>query len=88
MLIIAPGQAAQYGYFFSIFLNVKISCVFSLESSHPGNSNDYTQHAVINIKKKIILIYFKYNNVCSYRVFSLELKNEFETAVVNEPSVF
>ena len=29
-----------------------------------------------------------YNNVCSYGIFSKGLKNEYETAVVNEPSVF
>ena len=26
-------------------------CVFSLESPHRGDSNEYTQHAIINIKK-------------------------------------
>ena len=30
-----------------------------------------TQHAIINIKKKITLSYPKYNNVCSYGIFSL-----------------
>ena len=28
---------------FSIFFNMKVSCVFSLESPHLGNSNEYTQ---------------------------------------------
>ena len=51
-------------------------------------SHEYAQHAIINIKKKITLNYPKYNNVCCYRIFSRGLKNEFETAVVNEPSVF
>ena len=27
--------------------------MFSLESPHRGDSNEYTQHATINIKKKI-----------------------------------
>ena len=45
-------------------------------------------HTIINIRKKITLNYPKYNNVCSYGIFSLGLKNEFEKAVVNEPSVF
>ena len=41
------------------------------------------------IKNKITLNYSKYNhNVCRYRFFSEALKNEFEIAVVNEPSVF
>ena len=39
-------------------------------------------------EKKIILNYLKQNIVCSYGSFSLELKNEFESVVVNEPSVF
>ena len=62
--------------------------VFSLESPHRGDSNKNTQHTSINIIKKIILNYSKYKNVCSYGNFSLGLKNEFEIAVVNEPSVF
>ena len=62
--------------------------MFSFESPHRGDSNEYTQHAIINIKKKITLNYPKYNNVCSYGIFSKGLKNEFETAMVNEPSVF
>ena len=61
--------------------------MFSLELPHRGDSNEYTQHAIINIKKKITLNYPKYNDVCSY-VFSKGLKNKFETAVVSEPSVF
>ena len=67
---------------------MKVCCVFSFESPHRGDSNEYTQHAIINIKKKITLNHPKYNNVCSYGIFSKGLKNEFETAVVNEPSVF
>ena len=62
--------------------------MFSLESPHGSNSNEYTHHAIINIKKKITLNYPKYNHVCSYETFSKGLKNEFETAVVNQPSVF
>ena len=56
---------------FSIFFNMKACCVFSLESPHRGDSNEYTQHAIINIKKKTTLNYHKYDNVCSYRIFSL-----------------
>ena len=43
--------------------------MFSLESPHRGDSNEYTQHAIINIKKKITLNYLKYNSVCSYGIF-------------------
>ena len=35
---------------FSIFLNMKVECVFSLESPHRGNSNEYTQYTIFNIK--------------------------------------
>ena len=31
--------------------------MFSLESPHRGDSNEYTQHTIINIKKKITLKY-------------------------------
>ena len=39
---------------FLILFNMKVCCVFSLESPHRGDSNEYTQHTIIN-KKKIIL---------------------------------
>ena len=29
-----------------------VCCVFLLESPHRGDSNEYTQHTIINIKKK------------------------------------
>ena len=41
----------------SIFLNMKVYCVFSLESPHRGDSNEYTQYTIFNVKKKIALIY-------------------------------
>ena len=44
--------------------------MFSLESPHRGDSNEYTQHAIINMKKEITLNYPKYNNVSSYGIFS------------------
>ena len=63
--------------------------MFSLESPHRGDCNEYTKHTNFNIKKKkITLNYSKYNNICRYGIFSKGPKNEFETAMVNEPSVF
>ena len=59
--------------------------MFSLESPQSGNSNDYTQCTIFNTKKKITLNYPK---VSSYGIFAIGLKNEFETAAVNESSVF
>ena len=45
---------------FSIFFNMKVCCLFSLESPHRGDSNEYTQYTIFNIKKRIALIHPKY----------------------------
>ena len=34
------------------FFNMKVCCVFSLESSRLGDSNEYTQHTIIIYKKR------------------------------------
>ena len=34
------------GIFFSIFFNMKVFGVFSLESPHGGDSKEYTQHTL------------------------------------------
>ena len=47
------NQSARSG---GIIGNMKVSCVLSLESPHRGVSSEYTQHTIINIKKKITLI--------------------------------
>ena len=44
---------------FSIFFNIKVCCVFSLESPHRSDSNKYTQYTIFNIKKKMSLNYPK-----------------------------
>ena len=59
--------------------------MFSLESPQRGDSNECTQYTVFNIKKKN---HTKLSKICSKGIFSLRLKNEFEAAMVNEPSVF
>ena len=59
--------------------------MFSLESPHKGDSNEYTQYFIFNIEKKITLNYPK---SAAMGFFSKGLKNEFEIPVVNEPSVF
>ena len=56
----------------------------SLESPHRGDSNEYTQYTIFNMKKKNTLNYPK----SAMGFFSKRLKNEFETAMVNKPSVF
>ena len=65
----------------SIFFNMKACCVFSIESPHRG-----AQHVIIDIIST--LNYLTYFNVCSCGIFPCGLKNEFEKAVINEPSVF
>ena len=70
---------------FSILYNLKVCCMFSLESPHRGDSNEYIQYTIFNIKQKIIL---NYTLSAAMGFCSKGLKNEFETAVVNEPSVF
>ena len=54
---------------FSTFFHMKECCVFSLELPHRGDSNEYTQHTIINIKVKITQNYPKYNNVSSHGIF-------------------
>ena len=65
---------------FSNVFNMTVCCEFLLESPHRGDSNESTQYTIFNIKKKIDLNYPKY--------VGMGLFPEFETAVVNEPSVF
>ena len=59
--------------------------MFSLESPDRGDSNEYTQYTIFNMNKKITL---NYPRSAAMGFFSKGLKNGFETAVVNEPSVF
>ena len=72
-----------YRDIFLIFFNMKVCCVFSLESPHRGDSNEYTQYTIFNMNE-----HPKLSQICCYGLFFKGLKNEFETAVVNEPSVF
>ena len=64
----------------SIFFNMKAFCVFLLESPHRGDFDEYTQYTIINIKRK--------SPKPAAIGFSQGLKNEFETIVVIEPTVF
>ena len=59
--------------------------MFSLELPHQGDLNEYTQYTIFNIKKEY---HTTLSKICSYGIFSKGFKNEFETAVVNGPSVF
>ena len=59
--------------------------MFSLDSPHRGDSNEYTQYTFFIIKKKVTL---NYPRSAAMGFFIMRLKNEFETSVVNESSVF
>ena len=59
--------------------------MFTLESPHRGDSNEYTQYTIFSMNMKNCLNYPK---SAAMGFFSKGLKNEFETAMVNEPSVF
>ena len=63
---------------------MKVCCVYSLESPQRGDSNEYIQYTISQYEKKNPQLF----QICSYGIWSKGPKNEFETAVVNEPSVF
>ena len=63
---------------------MKVYCEFSLELPQRSNSNEYTQYTILNMKKN----HSKLSHICNYGICSKGLKQKFETAVVNEPSVF
>ena len=58
--------------------------MFSLESRHRGGCNVYTQYTIFSIKK----ITLNFPKSAAIEFFSKGPKNEFEKAMVNEPSVF
>ena len=58
--------------------------MLSLESPHRGDSNQYTQYTIFNMETKTPKII---RNLQLWD-FSKGLKNKFETAMINEPSVF
>ena len=51
---------------FLFFYNMKVCCVFPSESPHRGDSNEYTQHTMINVRKKISLIIQNKSNIQLY----------------------
>ena len=65
----------------SIFFNMKVYCVFSLESPQQGDSNEFTQYTISQYKKEN---HPNLSQICYYGICSKGPKNEFETAVVNK----
>ena len=47
-----PQIRKQNREMFSIFFYIKVYCVFSLESPHIGDSNEYTRYTIFNLKKE------------------------------------
>ena len=62
--------------------------MFSLESPHRGDSNEDTDQTIISIKRQSPEIIPNTRTSAAMGLFLLGLNNEFEIAVVNEPSVF
>ena len=86
MVPASEGQARRHEKdIFSIFFGMKVYCVFSLESPQRGDSNEFTQYNISQYKNEN---HPKLCQICNYEICSKGPKNEFETAVVNEPSVF
>ena len=56
-----------------------------LKSPHRGDSNKNTKYTIFSLIKKITLNYPK---AAAMGFFCQGLQNEFQTAVVNEPSLF
>ena len=68
-----------------VFYNIKICCMFSLESPHCCDSNEYTQYTVFNIKK---IYQTKLSQICSQGIFFLGTQERVRNSRGNEPSVF
>ena len=72
------------GDVFSIYFNMKVCSVLPFESPNRGDSNEYTQYTIFNIKKKITLNYPK----STAMGFFLGTQDRVQNTVVNEPSVY
>ena len=61
MLIIVPEQGGGHSKdIYPISFNMMVYCVFLLESPHRGDSNEYIQYTIFNIKRKILLNFIKF----------------------------
>ena len=59
--------------------------MFSSESPQQGDSDEYTEYTISQYKKEN---HPKLSQIFIYGICSKGPKNEFEAAMVNEPSVF
>ena len=72
VLIRAPGQEAKLRYLFD-FLQLKVYCLFLLESPYRGDSNEYTQYTIFNMKNEK---HPKLSQIYSYGIFSKGTKEQ------------
>ena len=84
MLIIAPGQQNQYGCLSEFIEHEVMLCILIRIASSRRFERVFTIYH-FQYKKENRPKFFQ---IFSYRFFSKGLKNEFETAMVNEPSMF
>ena len=72
------NHSARSGGIIAIFFisfNMKVCCVFSLESPHRGDSIEYTQYTIFNIKRKIDLKYIKFATMGFYLGTQARVRN-------------
>ena len=84
LLITAPDQEDNRDIF-SIFFNMKVCCVLSLESPHRGDSDENTQYTIFNIKKKITLNYPNKSTAVGFFPGDSRMSSK---QGIKEPSVF
>ena len=68
-----------------IFYNMKVCCLFSLESPHRGDSNEYTQYTIFNNKKES---HRKLSQICSHGIFPRDSRTNSRQPSVFEPVKF
>ena len=56
----SKSSRKQIFMFFFLFYHVIVCCVYSLESPHRGDSNEYTQHTIIVYKIEKISLNYRY----------------------------
>ena len=50
--LMSVNHSAMPGGIIGISSQLKVFCVFTLESPHRGDSNEYTQYTIFNIEKE------------------------------------
>ena len=73
---------------FLSFSYMKVYCVFSLESPHRGDSNEYPNILLSIQNRKSPKIYTNYNIVCNYGIFVSDSRTQFEIAGGKRSSAF